>query len=309
MKVSDAGYFPATIAPQKTGPGTVQMSIQAPAGTPAAVDPDTGQVVLGHGAEMAVDSVDTGPDGSTRMDLVVLPTAGDSAPEDPTSPAAAADSGPPAMQATHEGRPFGQRVAEAQSDQQALAATPLNLLDPDGPPPMTREQERGLDSYQSEDYRGINHVLRGGDEAELAGYYLTPEGVQQTISAVDSAMEQSRLAQEIVTLRGIRNADILFGDRIDGDLSGAEWREDAYVSTTTDEDVAFGFIQRSAGHPVIMRMVVPPGTGAIQLSDHTYESEVMLQRGLRMRVVADNGVNEDGVRMLDIEVLPNDEPA
>lgn len=82
MKVSDAGYFPATIAPQKTTPGTVQLHVQAPAGTPAAVDPDSGQVVLGHGAEMAVDSVDTTPDGAPRMNLVVLPAEGatDTAP-------------------------------------------------------------------------------------------------------------------------------------------------------------------------------------------------------------------------------------
>jgi hypothetical protein len=80
MLVSDAGYFPATIAPQKGGPGTVQLHVQAPAGTKAAVDPDSGQVVLGHGAEMAVDSVDVAPDGSTRMNLVALPSEGVSAP-------------------------------------------------------------------------------------------------------------------------------------------------------------------------------------------------------------------------------------
>ena len=310
MLVSDAGYFPTTVAPTRAVPGNVQMHIKAPAGTPAAVDPDSGQVVLGHGAQLAVDSVDVTPGGSTRMDLVVLPDADGGAPDPPSAPTPDATPNAPdgatAEQATPEARPFGRRVAEAQSNEQALAATPLNLLDPDGPPAMTREQERGLDSYQSEDYRGINHILRGGDEARLADFYLTPEGVQQTIAAVDSAMEQSRLADEIVTLRGIRNAEMIFGDRVGGDLSGMEWNEDAYVSTTTDEDVAYGFIQRSAGQPVIMRMVVPPPTGAIQLSDDTYESEVMLQRGLRMRVVADNGVNEDGVRMLDIEVLPNE---
>jgi hypothetical protein len=89
MKVSDAGYFPATIAPQKAGPGTVQLHVQAPAGTPAAADPDSGQVVLGHGAEMAVDSVDTAPDGSTRMNLVVLPGEGADGPTGPADTPAA----------------------------------------------------------------------------------------------------------------------------------------------------------------------------------------------------------------------------
>jgi len=92
MLVSDAGYFPTTVAPQKGGPGTVQLHVQAPAGTKAAVDPDSGQVVLGHGAEMAVDSVDVAPDGSTRMNLVALPGEGESAPADaPAAPTPAAD--------------------------------------------------------------------------------------------------------------------------------------------------------------------------------------------------------------------------
>jgi hypothetical protein len=80
MLVSDAGYFPTTVAPTKGGPGTVQLHVQAPAGTKAAVDPDSGQVVLGHGAHLAVDGVDTTPDGSTRMNLVVLPGEGEHPP-------------------------------------------------------------------------------------------------------------------------------------------------------------------------------------------------------------------------------------
>jgi len=303
MKVSDAGYFPTTIAPQKSAPGSVQLHVQAPAGTPAAVDPDSGQVVLGHGAEMAVDSVDTNPDGSAQMNLTILPSesASPPAPESPDTPSAP-EAEPPATAAA---RPFHQRVAESLSDVAALTSTPLNLLDPDGPPTMTPEQERGLDSYQSEDYRGINHYLRGGDEADLPTYYLTGDRVRSTVAAIDSAMDQSPLPQEITTLRGIRNPEILFGDRTGGDLTGMEWTEAAYVSTTSDPETANGFAHSGGTNPVVMRMVVPAGVGAVQLSDHTYESEVMLQRGLRMRVVADNGVDEHGVRQLDIEVIPS----
>lgn len=71
--VSDAGYFPTTVAPVKAAPGNVQLHVQAPAGTHAAVDPDTGQVILDHGTQMSVEHVDVGPDGSARMDLVALP--------------------------------------------------------------------------------------------------------------------------------------------------------------------------------------------------------------------------------------------
>lgn len=97
MLVSDAGYFPTTVAPSKSAPGNVQVHVQAPAGTPAAADPDSGRVVLGHGVEMAVDSVDVTPDGGTRVNLIALPGkegappgtgAGPVAPESPSVPAA-----------------------------------------------------------------------------------------------------------------------------------------------------------------------------------------------------------------------------
>lgn len=115
MKVSDAGYFPTTVAPTKAGPGNVQVHVQAPAGTKAAVDPDSGQVVLGHGVEMAVDSVDVTPDGSTRVNLVALPGEADATPDvdatpgtpaetpaapDAPRPAAAPEAAPDAAQAT-----------------------------------------------------------------------------------------------------------------------------------------------------------------------------------------------------------------
>lgn len=90
--VSDAGYFPTTVAPVKAAPGNVQLHVQAPAGTHAAVDPDSGQVVLDHGTHLAVDSVDVTPDGATRMNLVALPGEGEHAPTAaPAAPTPAAD--------------------------------------------------------------------------------------------------------------------------------------------------------------------------------------------------------------------------
>jgi hypothetical protein len=59
-----------------------------------------------------------------------------------------------------------------------------------------------------------------------------------------------------------------------------------------------------------MRLLVPAGVGAIEISGPRDpdtlegESEVLLQRGLRMRVVADHGVDARGVRQLDVEVIP-----
>jgi hypothetical protein len=88
-----------------------------------------------------------------------------------------------------------------------------------------------------------------------------------------------------------------------------EWREDAYVSTTTDAFTADAFADPKRAEyegttPVVMRMIVPKGVGALELSDDDYESEVLLQRGLTMRVVRDNGVDATGRRRLDVEAVP-----
>jgi len=106
------------------------------------------------------------------------------------------------------------------------------------------------------------------------------------------------------------------------DLTGLTWREDAYVSTSADpvhtEEFGKNWAQLakempgSEGEPIIMTIRVPAGTGAIQLGDIGWttlpngrriigSAELMLQRGLIMRVVADHGVDDKGFRRLDVE--------
>lgn len=91
MVVSDAGYFPTSLAPQAAQPGLVRMEIDVPAGTRAAASPDTSELVLDRELEMSVDEVSTGPDGSTTMHLTVLGTADGEQPDAPDEPA---DPGP-----------------------------------------------------------------------------------------------------------------------------------------------------------------------------------------------------------------------
>lgn len=298
--VSDAGYFPTTVAPVKSAPGSVRLHVQAPAGTHAAVDADSGQVVLDHGTQMAVDSVDVTPDGSTRINLVALPTEGQPAegrPEGNPTPAGGGATGAPTP--TPASAPsFDERVHAARTGDSARQATHHSLIE-DGAPPLTAEQEFALTAYRGEDYTDINRRLRSGEQ--------TPGNpdVDTYIRNIDAAMADSRLGVEVQAWRGMGNSRLIFGDRFDGDLSGMEWTEAAYVSTSTDRSISEDFAGNLPG-AVMMRLVVPRGVGAIELSDGGYESEVMLQRGLRMRVVADRGFDEEGVRQLDVEVIPGD---
>lgn len=313
MVVSDAGYFPATVAPTKPVSGNVRMHIQAPAGTPAAVDPDTGQVVLGHGAQMAVDSVDVTPDGSTLMDLVVLPDDGGGdlveAP-DPPEPVLPQPPTPSATAPHPLAAPasFEDRFDNASSGLEVLDSTDRSLVRSET---LTPEQREGLYAYGGDDYQAINHVLRGGSQASLAENYpdVSREDIDRWTAGVDSAMEQSRLPQESAVYRGM-DATRLFGDAFDGDMTGLEWTEGGYASTSTDPAVSRTFAGRGHGS-TMMNVLVPAGIGGVEISDDGSsgenqfdESELLLERGLTFRIVADHGFGDDGTRWLDVEVVP-----
>lgn len=312
--VKDAGYFPTSLAPLHPVPGEVRMQIDVPAGTKAAGSPDTAELVLDSGQELSVDQVTANPDGTAEMHLTVLGPAdgehgggGDSAPGGKASDKPGGDKPAPAEPAT--GGNFDERLAGAASGNDALAAAPSSLVRNDGAD-LPDEQRAAVQEYRGDSaYRSINAALRGATDEELAGIPLADPTDRATIDGLvanmDAAMEGSRLTSDVETYRGIGNAARLFGDRLGGDLTGMEWREDAYVSTSSDREIADEFAGNIPPGAVLMRMVVPAGVGGIELSDGSYEAEMLLQRGLTMRVVADNGV-VDGVRQIDVEVVPID---
>lgn len=93
--VRDAGFFPTTAVPQPPQPRTVLLRIQAPAGTKAAADPDTGQVVLDRGLDLLVHGVRDTPAGP-EMALTVLPAEGaHPEPANPPTTGAAGKAEPP----------------------------------------------------------------------------------------------------------------------------------------------------------------------------------------------------------------------
>lgn len=299
--VRDAGYFPTSLAPTKPGPGEVRMQIDVPKGTKAAASPDTSELVLDAGQELSVDQVTQNPDGSAQMHLTVLGDGTDQ-PTGPDQPAGQPDQpGQPAQS-------FQSRIDAAAAGSSALGAAPSSLAR-DGGSAIPDQQRQSLQDYRGDEaYRTINAALRGATDDQLAAMPLTGDWadrarIDTAVANMDAAMDGSRLTQDVQTFRGIGNASRLFGDRFDGDLTGMEWREDAYVSTSADGEIADEFAGNLHG-AVVMRMVVPAGTGGIELSDSGHESELLLQRGLTMRVVADNGVDADGVRRIDVEVVP-----
>jgi hypothetical protein len=194
---------------------------------------------------------------------------------------------------------FDERVTAALEGDAARESTPASLVRDDADP-LTDSQRAGLEAYLDENYQPINHILRGGDPSRLRGYYTDEAQVQGWTEGIDEAMAASPLPDDITVWRGFDGRHFL-GEGYDEDLTGLEWREDAYTSSTTSRATAEGFASGDNG--TVIRMLVPSGTSAIELSDGTGESEVMLDRGLRLRVVADRGYNAAGLRILDVEVI------
>lgn len=158
-----------------------------------------------------------------------------------------------------------------------------------------------LEGYQGSDFRAVNKVLRGMPadrfvEEDYAGSNdIDPasarDHLDKQIELIDDVMDVSKIMSDIRVLRGTETGRGIFGDRLAGSLTGFEWTEDAFVSTTVDPDVVDYFTTTGLS----MEILVPAGTGAVNLSGFrnsrggSDEAEVLLQRGLRMRVVSDTG--------------------
>lgn len=281
MKVRDAGFAPAQLGTVPPGDGQVRMHIAVPAGTRAAISPDTGEVLLDRDTEMVVAHVN-----GTDMYLTVLPKRAAPAGKKTAIPAAPPELAP----------------EQVVSGEAALAVPTLNKEAKPRPPAYTPEIAKALYTYNGAEYAAVNALLRGG----RLPYGYEPADVEPVVSGIDAAMAASTLDRDVRVWRGITNAEPMFGDRLAGNLTGMVWREDAYVSTSAIDTRARMFA--SGGNGVLMNILAPTGTPAVTLSGVNTEAEILLGRGHTFRVIADHGV-VDGRRRLDVEMLPKETAA
>ncbi|HWB37047.1 MAG TPA: ADP-ribosyltransferase [Rugosimonospora sp.] len=200
---------------------------------------------------------------------------------------------------------------------------------------------RALSEYEGLEYQQTNTLLRGGYRNPETGEVITEADfladVPKRVEEIDKTMAVSRLQSDVRVDRAIKSGaatfgkQVWYGDIIDlnepdldkqdeqfdrweagarPDLTGLRWTDKAYQSTTADPKVAPEFGKRWLtanspldGEPIILTMLVPKGTGGIQLAEMGHAAEILLERGLTMEVVADHGVGPDGFRHLDIEVV------
>jgi hypothetical protein len=161
---------------------------------------------------------------------------------------------------------------------------------------------------------------------------------------IDKTMAVSKLPNDVVVERTVRRGESLFGrdvwygniidwdepdfDKQDKqidehwnqgerpDLTGMQFRDFGYASTTVSPEITKAYADRYVrvatpleGEPIVFRILVPAGTGAVALSplEKGQEAEILLERGLTFEVVKDHGVDDEGVRRLDVRAIPNGE--
>lgn len=189
-------------------------------------------------------------------------------------------------------RPLADDFTAAAHDTDALNAVPAGLgRRTPGMVATTRDQQHAMHEYTSSYFYAINGQLRRDEVGDTA----------ETIRRLDAAMDLSPLQKDVGVWRGIADASRLFGGRLAGDLTGMEWTEKAYTSTSAVERISHGFTYRSG--QVLMRILAPRGVKALKLSPINEQAEILLQRGLKFRVIADRGTSPEGYRLIDVEVI------
>lgn len=178
-----------------------------------------------------------------------------------------------------------------------------------------------IDDYQQNGFV-VNAILREGRVPKATEF--DSDGVGQAYAGrsayegLTSAMasKKTRLSDDIVVERGIRNPRNVFGDDWSdgGGNEGLTWDDAGFVSTTTSSAVSKHFSSAAheghiEGTPVVAKMYVPKGTNALRFGEHgsnpeyDWEKEVVLDRGMRYRIMNDHGLDAEGVHHVDVEVL------
>lgn len=187
---------------------------------------------------------------------------------------------------------FDGRAASAAQMSEAVDAARIE--------PTDREVRQAIQDYSGGGSYAANDALRraGGHVDQVTDWRA--RGV---IQGMDRALEGAELDRDVVVVRGVTDLALTFGGR--EPVAGMEWVDHGYVSTSAQFSASdmFTGVEYGITGGAEMRILVPRGTRAISSNLLPYDSEIVLDRGLTFRVVRDNGVNFDGVRQLDVEIV------
>jgi hypothetical protein len=163
--------------------------------------------------------------------------------------------------------------------------------------------KNALYSYTGSSYGTINEKLNS-----------LPPGTQKTgspqISSIDAAFAASPpLEGDVILYRGFASPESVFksGKWNPVNVAGTEWTQRSYSSTSGQLSTAQSF----AGYNgVVMRVIIPKEMKVKGINakggQHPGENEIILERGVRYRVIADYGKGpSDNRRYIDVMVVPS----
>jgi hypothetical protein len=189
---------------------------------------------------------------------------------------------------------FDRAVGGALTGERAFTeAVPAGMAIPGAggqPTLLTADEQMALGRYTFTAYKPVNNGLRDPKSVK------DPAAHTFMITNLDAAMAKSPTTHDIVVSRGVRDLEVMFGPEANKSMVGAGWVEHGYVSTSTERGVSSSYGQGG----VVLRILVPKGTGALTGSNP--EKEIILKRGLRLRVVRDTGPTSLR-RILDVMVV------
>lgn len=188
-------------------------------------------------------------------------------------------------------------ISKAKREQDALDQAAWGVDRLPRPVEFTREWRRAVNQYTGRWYSEINNLLRG-QKLQQAEDRSIVEGYAAEMDAAFTATPAN--AQPVEVFRGISDPRSMFGKLLDNDMTGLEWSEKAYVSTTVLERRTRTFLGQNG---LLLRILVPAGTRMIEGSELNAEAELILNRGGRMRVIRDNGIDGNGHRRMDVEFV------
>lgn len=170
-------------------------------------------------------------------------------------------------------------------------------------------QRSSLAYYSDEGFYDLNRGLgRAAKRGEAPNTYLNSVD-EEALKHLDQATAPETRSKDVTLWRGMYGGPDKFGaDAWNGNMTGTEWTQKGFGSTSADFGVAAGF-NRKIMNPILARVLLPKEVkvGGINMvgkaNKNRHEAEVMLGRGVRYRVTADHGYNKQGERVLDLEVV------
>lgn len=162
------------------------------------------------------------------------------------------------------------------------------------------DQFEAIDSYTGDGFGPINQFMRtgkwpsGASQANIAEY-------EKSIGLMRDIFKTTKTTSAIQVHRGFTRPEKMFGSAWNEDsVVGLKWTDAAFGSTSTDSNVAEEFLDENGSGGVMCLIRVPKGTPMLAIDDA--EAEMLLGDGLTYTVVADLGVDDNGVRQLIVEV-------